>query len=102
MEFVFSLALIWRRQRSGVSTALQDGTDSASFLGMARGGFKAQVNGSLRVSSKCATFLTTQENVKWHKTVESRGEESGGEQSRVEERRGETDWGGCKSEGKAS
>lgn len=39
------------------------------------GGFKAQINGSLRVSSKCATFLTTQENVKWHKTAERREEE---------------------------
>lgn len=87
LEFVLRLALIWRRQRSGVSATLQDGTDSASFFAMARGSFKAQLNGSLRVSSKCATFLTTQENVKWHKTAE---------------RRGETDWGGCRSEGKAS
>lgn len=55
------------------------------FLRDGEGGFKARVNGSPRVSSKCATFLTTQENVKWHKT---------------EERRGETDWGGCKSEEK--
>lgn len=32
LEFVFRLALIWRRQRSGVSVALQDGTDSALKL----------------------------------------------------------------------
>lgn len=53
------------------------------FLRNGEGGsFKAQVNGSLRVSSKCAAFLTTQENVKWHKTAERSGGERRGEERR--------------------